>query len=126
LCGQFATALTLLERGVTSKGKRRLRFVCCLGLLDSRLGLRAFSYCALLTARILFTVVLFLALRFHPQPATLSSIPQPFRLEMLDDLVQYCLTEIAYEGELGTSIFSPDRVTQICLAAGSNRSVTVY
>lgn len=45
---------------------------------------------------------------------------------MLDDLVQYCLTEIAYEGELGTRLGSLDRVTQIRRAAGSNRCTTVY
>jgi hypothetical protein len=44
---------------------------------------------------------------------------------MLDDLVQYCLTEIAYEGELGTRPFFLDRVAQIRLAAGSNRPMTV-
>ena len=45
---------------------------------------------------------------------------------MLDDLVQYCLTELAYEGELGTRLFFLDRVIQIRLAAGSNHSTTVY
>jgi hypothetical protein len=61
-----------------------------------------------------------------PYPRLFSFIPRPFRLGMLDDLVQYCLTEIAYEGELGTRLVFLDRVTQICLAAGSNRSVAVY
>lgn len=45
---------------------------------------------------------------------------------MLDDLVRYCLTEIAYEGELGPRLLFLDRVTQTRLAVGSNRPVAVY
>jgi hypothetical protein len=76
-----------------------------------------------LTARILFAVILFLVNSWRP---TLAVSPHPLSLDMLDDLVQYCLTEIAYEGELGTRLVFLDRVTQIRLAAGSNRSMTVY
>ena len=106
---------TILPRkGTQTRTQDPDRPLCLLTLdLHFHLGLRAllvYSY-----TRILFAVILFLVIgwclssRWFTQPTTFSFILHPFYLGMLDDLVQYCLTEIAYEGELGTRLVCLDR-----------------